>query len=211
MDHSTSPARRRLRLHDASSAAPARARRGERGISIVEAAFVTPVFFMLVLGLIELGLYMNDYLAAANTVRAGARVASSSGNDIYADYGIAQAVNRESAAIPRGQLQYVVVYKANGFGAAPSATCKAGTRVNNSCNVYRPADLDKPKAKWGCIAGEALDDAWCPTTRKVSSTGTGSEYVGIYVKVSHPWVTKMFGTQKDISDTSVIRLEPRQF
>lgn len=186
-------------------------RRGERGVSILEAAFVTPVFFTLLLGIVEIGLYMNDYLAAANTVRAGARVASSAGNDPYADYAIVQAINRESAAIPRNQIKYVVVYKADGFGAPPNPTCKLGTRTTNYCNVYTPTDLVKDKSRWGCQAGEALDDAWCPINRKVSSTGTGSEYVGVYIKVSHPWVTKMFGSQKDISDTSVIRLEPREF
>ena len=166
---------------------------------------------MLILGLIEFGLYMNDYLGAANTVRAGARVASSSGNDIYADYGIAQAVTRESAAIPRAQVKYVVVYKASAFGSSPTAACAAGTPVSGQCNVYTPAALLKDKTKWGCQTGENLDKYWCPTSRVVSSAGSGSEYVGVYVKVSHQWVTKMFGRQKDIADTSVIRLEPRDF
>ena len=57
---------------------------------MVEAAFVTPVFFALVLGVAEIGLVMNDYLAQASAVRAGARVASTSGNDIYSDYDILQ-------------------------------------------------------------------------------------------------------------------------
>lgn len=169
------------------------------------------MFFALLLGLIEIGLYMNDYLTVANTVRGGARVASASGNDIYADYGIVQAINKESAAIPKANIQYVVVYKATAFGANPSSLCLGGTRVVGQCNVYRPADLLKDKTHWGCKTGENLDDAWCPTTRVVSNSGTGTDYVGVYIKVTHPWVTKMFGAQKDISDQTVIRLEPQQF
>src|SRR3954471_4646405 len=36
--------------------------RSNRGIALVEAAFVTPVFFALVLGVAEIGLVMNNYL-----------------------------------------------------------------------------------------------------------------------------------------------------
>lgn len=203
------PVRFGLRAQGTATTRAGRVR--ERGITIVEAAFVTPVFFMMVLGLIEIGLYMNDYLAASNTVRAAARTASASGNDMYADYYVAQAIQDESSAIPLSQIQYVVVYKADGFGSPPTTACKAGTRTSGVCNVYSAADLVKVKSRWGCIAAEALDNAWCPTTRKTSSTGTGTEYVGIYIKITHPWVTKMFGSQKDITDTSVIRLEPQTF
>ncbi|WP_421119308.1 TadE family protein [Aquihabitans daechungensis] len=39
-------------------------------MAIVEAAFVTPVFFAMILGIFEAGLYMKDYLAMSNAVRA---------------------------------------------------------------------------------------------------------------------------------------------
>ena len=39
-------------------------------MAIVEAAFVTPVFFILIFGILEVGLAMNDYLALSSTVRA---------------------------------------------------------------------------------------------------------------------------------------------
>ena len=55
---------------------PPLSRPRELGIALVEAAFVTPVFFMLVLGVVEIGLAMNDSLGLTHTVRAGTRVAT---------------------------------------------------------------------------------------------------------------------------------------
>ena len=40
----------------------------ERGVNIVESAFITPVFIFMVLAIGEIGLAMNDYLAEANAV-----------------------------------------------------------------------------------------------------------------------------------------------
>jgi hypothetical protein len=33
--------------------------------------------------------------------------------------------------------------------------------------------------------------------------------VGVYVKATHVWVTKLFGSQSTITDQSVIQIEPR--
>ena len=175
----------------------------------MEAAFITPVFFVLVFGIIEIGLTMNDYLAVANTVRAGSRVASASGYDVYADYGILQAVQRESSALPRSSITRIVIYKASGFGQAPTAQCKAGTAVSNVCNVYTPAAFTKAKSAFGCLSGESLDKYWCPVDRKVTLSGAGADYVGVWMTVQHQTITRMFVSAQTLTDQSVIQLEPR--
>ena len=86
-----------------------------RGVAVIEAAFITPVFFILVLGIAEIGLAMNDYLALANSVRGGARTASASGNDRLADWGILTSIERESSAIERTKIKQIVVYKPSSF------------------------------------------------------------------------------------------------
>ena len=85
----------------------------------------------------------------------------------------------------------------------------AGTPVTGVCNVYTYADLVRPKTDFGCLAAQSLDKYWCPTTRKISLSGTGTEYVGVWMKIEHPWLTKLFGNTKTLTDSSVIRLEPR--
>jgi hypothetical protein len=180
-----------------------------RGAVLVEAVFVTPIFFMLVFGILEVSLAMNDNLALASSVRAGTRVASASGSDAYADYGIIRTIQRESAALPRSQINYIVVYKATGVGAAPDDRCRNGESIDDLCNVYRPGDFDRPKVDWGCKDAKNLDEYWCPMDRKVSLSGAGPDYVGVWMQVEHPWLTRMFGTTLTLDDSSVIRLEPR--
>jgi hypothetical protein len=197
-------------------------------VAIIEAAFVTPVFFMLIMGLVEIGMALNDNLALASTVRAGSRVASASGNDANADLYTVLRVAKESSAISRTNVILVVVYKPATFGQAPSSTCAAGTPVAGVCNVYTSSDMadavvqvteqtaalaegratDPSKMKFGCKP-TSPDRFWCPSARKVTQIGTGPDYVGVWMKIRHPWVTKMFGNDVMLTDQSVIRLEPR--
>ena len=138
-------------------------------------------------------------------------------------------IAKESSALNRANIDRIVIYKPTAFGQAPSATCQAGTAVANVCNVYVPADLvaaqvqvteetlalsenrapDASKVKFGCSV-TSPDRFWCPSTRKVTQTGAGPDYVGVWMQIRHPWITKMFGTDRTLTDASVIRLEPRQ-
>ena len=51
-----------------------RARRGEAGVTIVEAAFVVPLLFMFMFGLVDLGMWTLNSNQASNAARDGARV-----------------------------------------------------------------------------------------------------------------------------------------
>lgn len=219
--------------------------RDHRGVTLVEAAFVTPIFLMFIMAIAESGLFMRNYLGVANTVRAGARSASASGNDASSDLYLVNSMAQESSALPRGAIQYIVVYKATDFGAGPAnegtagvpAGCLAGQPRANLCNVYTTADfvkaseqlaekrrydiakengenptLDLTKIWFGCQttgphANQSPDRYWCPTTRNVSFGG--SDFIGVYMKLDHRWLTRIFGTNRSIQDQSVIRMEPR--
>jgi hypothetical protein len=222
--------------------------RSNRGVAVLEAAFVTPVFFILVLGIMEAGLYMKDYLAVSNAVRAGARSASASGANGQADLYTLIDIANEATGLSGDQLQYIVVYKATGPGAGPTDTggptagCKSGEPVAGVCNVYRKADIDKARTQvaeekaqaaavaagvartvdankiwFGCLttgpnANQSPDRYWCPGTRKDARSDNnraGPDYVGIWMKVQHGWVTRMFGTTTTMTDQSVIQIEPR--
>ena len=155
-------------------------------MAVLEAAFVTPVFFTLVFGIVEIGLAMNDYLALSNSVRAGARTGSATGNDLTADWNVLQAIQREGSALNESQIKMIVVYKASAFGDKPTSTCQAGTAVSGVCNVYDASDFTEDKSHFGCYAAYSLDKFWCPLNRKVSLSGTGTEYIGVWMKIEHP-------------------------
>ncbi|MBX3314791.1 MAG: pilus assembly protein [Actinobacteria bacterium] len=200
----------------------------ELGVAIVEATFVFIIFFTLVVAVFEGGLYMKDDLAVSSSVRAGARAASAVANENRADLYTIVNLSREATALSRNDIVRIVIYKPSGFGEAPSATCKAGTPVTGVCNVYTAANMtqaevqvkeeaaalaegrapDPSKIVFGCLV-DSPDRYWCPDDRKVSQTGTGPDYVGVWMRVEHKWVTKIFGNAKTIEDHSVVRIEPR--
>ena len=222
--------------------------RSNRGVAVVEAAFITPVFFALIIGIFEAGLYMKDYLAVSNAVRAGARSASAAGANGQADMYTLIDVSNESSALSGDQLEYIVIYKATGPGAGPTDVggptggCKSGIPVAGLCNVYRKADilkaraqvteeaaqaaaakagvsrtLDQNKIWFGCLvaganANQSPDRFWCPGARKDARSDNnraGPDYVGVWMKVNHKWVTRMFGNLTTLTDQSVIQIEPR--
>jgi hypothetical protein len=50
--------------------------RSERGQAIVEFAFIAPLLFLLVLGIVQFAIVFNNYMALTDAVRAGARQAA---------------------------------------------------------------------------------------------------------------------------------------
>ena len=218
--------------------------RDNRGVAMIEAAIFTPVFFAMIFGIMEIGLAMNDSLALANSVKAGSRMASATGNEPKADLYTLLNIARESGAIKRGDIKRIVIYRPKKFGDPPSDQCKAGVPQAwkkgdplgaDACNVYYAQDLknaeiqvtaetaalangtsvDKSDIFFGCKKGAPpnqdllVDNAWCPTERKVTQPLGGPDYVGVWMRIEHRWVTKMFGNARTFEEQSIIRLEPR--
>lgn len=183
-------------------------RAGERGAVLVEFAIIAPVLSLLIFGMIEYGLLFRDYLTVSNVTRTGARVGSASGNDQYSDYNILQAVKGAAGALPGGatSLQQIVVFKAAGTGSTPDLTTCS---TNGTCNVYTGSQLSSlNSSQFGCGAGD-LDVTWCPSTRVVSQSGSGTDYVGVWVKINHKFMTGFFGSARTITDSVVMRIEPK--
>ena len=188
--------------------------RDQRGATLVEAAFVFPVLIIIAFGLIEFGLVLKDYLTVANMTRSGARTAVATGASATADYNILQSIGAAGTALGSGNLQYIVIFKATaGSSALPSPSCNSGS-VTGLCNYYTPAQLTLAKTNFGnCLSnGDAtVDGAWCPVQRVntlTGNSGVGPDYVGVYVKTVHPYITKLFGSSLTMTDTTVMRIEP---
>jgi hypothetical protein len=138
-------------------------RRGESGAVAVEAALVVPLLCILVFGMIEFAFVMRDYASVSNSVRTGARIASTG-----ADAGpgtcetgttappctstsspalaqeAADAIQRSGSAMPPDSINYMLVYKANaaGFpGAESNRTMPANCTGTANCVMFtwRPA------------------------------------------------------------------------
>jgi hypothetical protein len=185
---------------------------------MVEAAFVTPIFLLLVFGVLEFGGAFRDYLTVNNATQSGARAGSIAGNDPDADYKIVASVREAIAAMPVGQLEKVVVFRATDSTSTVPAACTSssvGLGSPNFCNVYFGADLSAPDGTAWTDCSQSNDPSrfWCPDSRKTAATaasGNGPpDYLGVWIQVRHPWVTGLFGKSLTLTSTTITKLEAR--
>lgn len=184
--------------------------RGDRGAALVEAAIVTPVLLLLVFGLFEMGLLFRDYLGATAAASDGARTASISADDPRADWQVLQSIKRTSAALPEDSLKRIVIFDAGSDPANlldPQAGCLSGSPAAGSmCNAYTPADWDTYDAdKFECD-GLVPEPVWCGKDR--TSSDTAPSYIGVWMLVTHKYVTGFVGDSIDLTPMTVYRIEP---
>lgn len=194
--------------------------RGDSGAALVEAAFITPVFLYLVLGMLEMGLMFRSYLSVNAASQDAARTGSVLGFQGDVDYQIIQVTKRTLNIVPLTEIQRIVVFKAtNGpLSVAPlscrtSSTAAHFTDTTNFCSTYILADLNTtiPSNFYNC-SFPGYSAGWCPATRKTAETnaqGNGPpDSIGIYIELKHEYVTHLFGTTKWITSTTIAQLEP---
>lgn len=183
---------------------------------------MSPVFFLLFFGILEFGGLFRDYLTLNNATASAARAAAIEGNNANADYHILQGLKKSSRAIPQGQILQVVVYHATDATTPVPAGCKSGIPSTGSgapnyslaCNVYTGASLDLAEDPGfiDCNPDTSVQRWWCPADRKYAAKDTlgngPPDWLGIYMKVEHPWVTGLFGEKIVLEHTTVVRLEP---
>lgn len=199
-------------------------RPGERGAVAVEAALITPLLVLLVVGIIEFSLVLRDYVSVTSATRSGARIASANAgagpqvcdtDEFVAGcsntsapqlaLAAATAVQLQGTALNKDQIQYLLVYKANASGYPGSSTRtswgsdpKADCLASVGCVVYTWV---KASDKFRFAGG-----AWTSST--INACVSNSDSVGVYLRSLHPYATKMFGSSITVSDRTVMRFEP---
>ncbi len=196
-----------------------RRRNGERGASLVEAALVAPMFFLLIYGVMEAGWAWFGKETVNNMSVSGARSGSGEANDPGADYAILQTVKKAASGLASNEIQQVVVYRATGPSDRIPTACKTASVTNTSttrgCNRYVGSDLNLASDQFGCVGppGPAtkIDRFWCPTTRKTALQGANGppDYIGVYIAAVHKNLTGIFGNSFTFTTDTVIRIEPR--
>ena len=208
--------RSRVRRDAAAGSCRPRRLHGDRGSIIAEAALLTPFFVTLMFGMLEFGGAFRDYLTVSNSATAAARTAAIEGNTNDADWWILQAVYKNSLAMPKSQILEVEVFSAtsNPTATSPPSACTSA----NLCNDYTGANLqsylgatvEPTTFSNTCVPGNGTPMSnWCPNLRKVDLQD-GVDYVGVYVRVQHPWITGLFGSSVTMTQTRITQLEPQQ-
>ncbi|MEZ5097701.1 MAG: pilus assembly protein [Nocardioides sp.] len=193
-------------------------RRGERGAVAVEAAIITPVLALFLFGIIEMSLLMRDTIATTSSVRVGARIASvsagagpgvcqasanpppcSPANTPALAQAAADAIQRGGSAMPKDQIQYILVYRANPQGyplpsGNTSFTCAA------DCVKYTwDAGLNKFRYSGG---------SWVSTTINACVNHADRQSVGVAMVAKHDFITGLIGSTVTLHERTVMQFEP---
>jgi TadE-like protein len=200
-----------------------RTRRSESGASLVEAALILPLFLFLILGIIEVSLYLLDTNAVRNGSRQAARVASTAATDAFADLK-ALRQSRQSLSNMTNSVDAMIIYRAVKPSDSVPAECLAALESGQpgvatataACNIYdatkyRTADQLNFGFDLGSNNDMALwDRFWAPTGRNDSITEAGgADFVGVWVRVQHESLTGLI-PKRALTSNTVFQIEPQR-
>jgi Flp pilus assembly protein TadG len=177
--------------------------RDERGAVLVEAAIVIPILMMITLGIVEYGGAYRENAAVAGAARSGARVASSLPKTEFgcstpcaqdSALTVAAAVSSALQSLGANAPQQLWIYKVGAGNAPPFASC-------TNCVGYNWNSTSKS------FTGAPLGTGWTAAKQNACASGPPDQ-IGVYIKVKHTAVTKMFGGDRDLTGTTIMRLEP---
>jgi hypothetical protein len=204
-------------------------RRRQRGAVAVEAALVTPLVLMMLIGIVEFSFALRDYVSVSSAVRTGIRTATTNGA-LVAGNGTcevagadlvpppcsptntpafaqlaAQAVQQTGTAMPKDSIDYIFVYKANnkGYPGADDTSTMPGSIAECAASATP------------CVAYVWQDSrdrfryaggSW--TANSVNACPATADTVGVYMHATHQFVSRLFGASIGLGDRTVMRFEP---
>lgn len=187
----------------------------------VEAALVLPILFTMLFGIVELTMLVKDQIATTSATRIGARVAATGagagpgtcdlagvdpppctdGTSPKLAQEAANAIQRSGLTMPRSSIDYLLVYQANdkGYpGATGSTTMPASCANVVNCVMFKWRDAND--------AFRYANGTWLSTD--INACLNRGDEVGVYMHVTHSWVSGLFGDGVGVDDRAVFRFEP---
>lgn len=172
-----------------------RLRRPEAGASAVEAAIVTPVILMMMLGILELGFFFKDSLSASEAAKAGVRMASAQPRNANYAQSAVDRVQATSGALAKGDIEQLWVYKANTSDNFP-----AGFSSFSTCSTC-------VRYSWSGSAFVPTYSGWPATMQNACPSGP-PDRIGVYLQVRHTGFTSLVFDTVTIRQADVLRFEP---
>jgi len=198
-DHGA-PARRstgRLRKRFARMRARIGADGEQRGAVAVEFAIIAPVLVVLTFGVIEFSSAYHDSSIAADAARAGARVGSAMATQSGFASAAASAASSAVATLPADVPQELWIYKANSQGYPGSGS--SFSSCGSNCIKYSYSQGSRAFVQSG-------GGGWTASSQQACTQPY--DEIGVYVKLNHKFVTKLFGSSVTLTDHAVFRFEP---
>ena len=193
----------------------------DRGVAAVEFAIMLPVLMLFVVGRLEFGFVMRDWLTVSGAVRDGARAATNgAANGCYQASGgscqipvlaqtAADAVEKAVIGMPKSAVKSIWVYKANASGFPGSATTQAaadaaGCTAALNCVAfkwYEATTTPATAAHFGYLSG-----GW--NSSNINACLPNPEQIGVILRTEHPYMTRMFGATIALNDRAFMRFQP---
>lgn len=200
----------RLKHPEAFGVRPARL----RGQSLVEFALVAPVFFLMIFGVIQYGIFAAQRAAFTFAVRNADRVASIHANEPTADDQVCAALlqSLKSSAGNPANLTKIIIFKADDGDpnllnppTDNTALHDAGTCTGAGGGfAYTGSAPSHPACP--PPAGSSSYCTWLSTVRKVSDP---PDPIGVTATYNFKFAIPLFGKGITLSDTSILRIEPQ--
>ena len=180
------------------------------GQSLVEFALVFPIFFVLLMGLIEFGLVFNALLSINFATRDASLIAAEAGNTAGADCVILQKVE-DSVRAPsnHNQITKVEIYKAKNDGTP------LGGQIDTYLRTGPPACTGMPYSLSGSAGYDNTQRCnavnGCPT---LPGSPTGVDTIGVRITYHYTWFTPMGSfiglglTNYTMVEANAMRMEP---
>ena len=161
-----------------------------KGQALVEFALVFPIFFVLLMGLIEFGLVFNAILSINFASRDGSLIAAEAGNSSGADCVILNKVEQGiGAPSSTARVQKVEIYKADKNGNQIGSSVNVYNRTGSkTCTLPDATTMTVPYTLSGS-AGYA-DTSRCNVQGGCGGSG-GVDTIGVKVTYLYNWFTPM--------------------
>jgi hypothetical protein len=199
-----------------ASVSPADRREG--GQTLVEFALAFPVFWLVLLGIIEFAFALNAVLSINYTSRNAALVAAEAGNALGADCAILLQVEQDvTAPSATSRIRKVEIYRTNRSGVmqgSPTIYLRNGGTPTN-CTDTNGVPFTVPYTMSGNgypEAGRCNILAGCPAYGVIPPR-TQVDIVGVKVEYDHAWVTPLHsflgaGPNFAVDRSNAMRMEP---
>jgi Flp pilus assembly protein TadG len=173
---------------------------GDRGAVLVEAVFVFPVIFFILMAIFEYGFLFAAQSTTQSSTREGARFASANfavaaDKSLASDQVMAEVTKDLGALTSYDTPIQLLIYKSDVDGKPVGGTV---TSCTASCFHYT----------WNgtkFVNDTPVAQQWTNPQGCISST---LDNLGIYVEVRHNYVTGAFGSSQLLKERTVSRLEP---
>ena len=127
--HKVKPKRGDRRPHGARGTRRSRwhCRGDDSGATLVETAFVMPIFMVIIFGIFEFSGLIMTKTGASSAINGGVRMAVVMGDGtsgtVGADRDILRSIARDGGGLSQDQIQQIVIWNATGPGDSVPAAC----------------------------------------------------------------------------------------